>query len=259
MSKQQVIYRTLAVSFLFPLIIALMFMPLQGQGDSGVLFEKANRLYEEGRHKEALAEYLKLEKSVVNWKIFYNAANCYFKMGEFVRAKIYYLRAQRLAPFESSIEKNIEITDLRFSDKMAAPPPDFLERVGRRIESVLSLNMVSWILLLAALLLNYFLFQLMWKGRSRLVLYGVAFSLLFFLTVAGYHIQRSGSRERSSSAVVIQPDSRLRSGPGENNTVLFRVNPGLKVRIVDQSRDWVQVTASEQVAGWIRVSCLERI
>jgi len=43
----------------------------------------------------------------------------------------------------------------------------------------------------------------------------------------------------------------LRSGPGEDNTVLFKVNPGLEVRIIDRRGEWVQVTASERIAGWI--------
>ena len=33
--------------------------------------------------------------------------------------------------------------------------------------------------------------------------------------------------------------------------MLFKVNPGLEVKIIDRSRDWVQVTASAQIAGWI--------
>ena len=37
----------------------------------------------------------------------------------------------------------------------------------------------------------------------------------------------------------------------EDNTVLFKVNPGLEVRIIDRAGEWVQATASEHIAGWI--------
>jgi len=59
--------------------------------------------------------------------------------------------------------------------------------------------------------------------------------------------------------VMVRADSELRSGPGENNTVLFKVNPGLKVKIIEKSRSWVQVSASSQVAGWVEEDRLERI
>ena len=51
----------------------------------------------------------------------------------------------------------------------------------------------------------------------------------------------------------------MRSGPGESNTELFKINPGLEVKILDRSRDWVQVSASPQVAGWIELKCLTLI
>ncbi len=61
---------------------------------------------------------------------------------------------------------------------------------------------------------------------------------------------------RSRSAVVWEEDAQLRSGPGGDNTVLFKVNPGLEVRIIDRRGDWVQVTASERIAGWIEAKRL---
>ncbi|MCP5102811.1 MAG: SH3 domain-containing protein [bacterium] len=243
------------------LVLALMGdMPLSAGGDNfRQQFDRANQLYEEGNYSEALPLYHEVEKEVSHWKLFYNTGNCYYKLNDFVRAKIYYLRAQRLQPFDVSIQKNIDIVNKGFNDNIEAEKPDFISRVALRIESVISMNIVSVVLLITVILLNLFIFILLKRGKSRFRLYGVSFSLVIVLVMAGYHMYRTGKPDRGNTAVIVKVDTQLRSGPGENNTVLFKVNPGVKVKIIEESRNWVQVSASAQVAGWIPESSIERI
>lgn len=227
--------------------------------EPGETFARANQSYEAGNYSGALNLYLAGEKEIAHWKLFYNTGNCYYKLNNFVKAKIYYLRAERLKPFEPSIQKNIDIVNRRFSDKIEAAKPDFISRTALRIESFITLNVVSVVLLLAVAVLNAFIFILLIKGKNRFRLYGVSFSLIIVLLIGVYHIYRTGKQERRNTAVIVKADTQLRSGPGENNTVLFKVNPGLKVRIIEQSRQWMQVSASSQVAGWVPADRLEKI
>lgn len=222
-------------------------------------FNRANQLYEEGKYSEALFIYLDIKKQGAHWKLYYNIGNCYYKLNNFVRAKIYYLRAKRLEPFEPSIRKNIEIVNKRFSDKIPAEKLDFLSRTALRIESFISLNLVSVLFLISVFILNAFIFILLKRGKSRVILYGVSFSLVITLLIFGYHIYRTGKQNLKNTAVIVKKDTNLRSGPGENNTILFKINPGLKVKIIDRSRNWLQVSASSQVAGWMEQGSLERI
>jgi len=224
-------------------------------------FDKANQLYEQGKYTEALNRYHEIEKTGSHWKVFYNIGNCYYKLNQPVRAKIYYLKARRLDPFESSIQKNIEIVNKLLKDKVPASKPDFISRLLMRIESILSLNVLSITLLLLVVILNGFVFMLIKKGKNRFILYGVSFSLILAVLFAGYHIHRVNKYNRRNTAVIIKKDAQLRSGPGENNTVLFKVNPGLEVKIIDQggNKKWLQVSASSEIAGWIEAESLEQI
>jgi uncharacterized protein YgiM (DUF1202 family) len=113
------------------------------------------------------------------------------------------------------------------------------------------MNTLSVMLLLAVSLFNIFLFLLLTRGKNKKIAYALAFSLLLTLILGAYHLARVSALGRSDIAVIWEEDSQLRSGPGADNTVLFKLNPGLEVRIIDRSRDWVQVTASERIAGWI--------
>jgi tetratricopeptide (TPR) repeat protein len=225
------------------------------------IFDKANQLYEEGKYTEALNHYLEIEKARSHWKVYYNIGNCYYKLNQPVRAKVYYLKARRLAPFEPSIQKNIEIVNKLLIDKVLSPKPDFISRMLMRIESIVSLNILSITLLLLIVIFNGFVFMLIKKRKNRFILYGVSFSLILAVLFAGYHIHRVNKYNRRNIAVIIKKDAQLRSGPGENNTVLFKVNPGLEVKIIDQgvNKKWLQVSASSEIAGWIEAESLEQI
>jgi len=258
-----------------PPVLFLLFFIIAGTGEASAAdssqarFDRANQLYEEGNYAGALDIYREIEGqgeknetgTYSHWKLFYNMGNCYYKLNRPVRAKIYYLRAQGLKPFENSIKKNIDIVNKRLNDKTPSPAPDFISRLFLRIESFITLNVLSVFLLILIIGLNVFVFLLIKKGKNRFLIYGVSFSLIIVLLLSGYHIYRVGKADSRNIAVITREDSQLRSGPGENNTVLFKVNPGLKVKIIDAggNKKWLQVSASSQIAGWIEAENLEPI
>jgi tetratricopeptide (TPR) repeat protein len=222
-------------------------------------FNAANRKYEQGRFAEALSIYLGINRQVMDWKVLFNIGNCHYKLENFLSAKIYYLKARKLRPMERSISKNIAMVNRRFPAAVAPANPDFVTRALQVLESELSLNGLSVLLLLAFLLLNILLFLLLKRGKNKKIIYAAAFTLLLVLALGAYHISRVAALGQSAGAMIIEENSLLRSGPGEDNTVLFKVDPGLEVQIIDRTRDWVQVTASAQIAGWIEIKRLALI
>lgn len=214
-------------------------------------FAAAHRAYGQGRFREALALYQSVERETGDWQALYDIGNCYYKLGDFLQAKVYYLRARRLRPLEPAIARNIAMTDRHFLDDARLPAPGFFVRARQRLESWVIMDLLSALLLLAALALNALLFRLLVRGGRRKLYYALAFALLLFLGLGACHVSRRAETARRDVAVVAEAEAPLRSGPGEDNTVLFKVNPGLEVRIVDRAGAWVQVAASERIAGWI--------
>jgi len=214
-------------------------------------FAVANRYYNAGKFAAALSLYLEVNRQVSDGQVLYNIGNCYYKMERYLSAKVYYLKARKFQPLDAAVSRNIAMTNLHFRDVVALPEPDFVARTVQLLESKLNLNGVSILLLLSVLLLNSCLFLLLTRGKNKKILYALAFSLLLALALGAYLVSRTAALGRSDSAVIWEEDSTLRSGPGEDNTVLFKVNPGLEVKIIDRSGDWVQATASEHIAGWI--------
>lgn len=222
-------------------------------------FDRAGRLYEEGRYSEALTVYSALESGTKNWKIYYDMGNCHYKLRQFLDAKVCYLKARKYRPLDSAIERNILIVSREFKDALPAEKPDFVSRTLERLEATLTLDATFLTLFLLILILNLCLFLILKKGGNKTILYGLSFSLILCLLFSGYLLNRISRQGETKTAVIAGENSTLRSGPGESNTILFKVNPGLEVRIIDGSRNWYQVSASQQIAGWIEESRLKLI
>ncbi len=237
------------VVFIGILVLAVMVASAE---DFQQRFDSANDLYEKGLYTEALELYRTIENSLFSWKLFYNMGNCQFKLNRFIEAKIYYLKARQLKPLQSSIGNNIQIVNKNFKDKIPEKEIDFLGRVVLKVESLISLNFISYLLIVFIIIFNFSLFILVRRRRNKWALYGLFFFLLLFIFTSMVHIYRVQKRNSQNTAVIIRDDAQLRSGPGQDNTILFKVNPGLEVRIIDRSNGWLQVSASSDIVGWIK-------
>ncbi len=237
----------------------LLLLAMAGGASPQEDFAMANNHFQAGRYETALEIYQGIDRQLTHWQVLYNIGNCYYKLNRPLEAKIHYLRARKYQPLDRSIAKNIAIVDREFADIVAPETPDFISRAILVLQAVLSLNLLSLLLLLGILLLNVFLFLLLRKGRNKKFIYGLAFSVLLSLALGGYHLQRTTALKKTTAAVVSAADAVLRSGPGTVNTELFKVHAGLEVKILDRRREWVQVAASLQVAGWIEIEDLTLI
>jgi tetratricopeptide (TPR) repeat protein len=222
-------------------------------------FENGNIEYKKGDFAKALEYYDKAGRDVSNWKIYFNMGNCYFKADNFLKAKIYYLRALRLKPFEKSIRKNLEITNSKLGLKWKTDDEGFIEKVFLKIESFLSLNIISFFLLVSIIVFNFFLIRILLSGKNRFLLYAIFFSMISMIFFGGYHSYRVRKANTHDIGVVRTDKSLLLSGPGEGNTTLYNVVKGIRLKILENSGEWVYVSVSDTIAGWIKKSDMEII
>jgi tetratricopeptide (TPR) repeat protein len=77
--------------------------------DRAAAFDRANRLYEEGRYPEAAAAYEELVTSgPPDTALYFNLGNACFKSGRTGRAIAAYLRSRQLSPRDPSVRFNLQ-------------------------------------------------------------------------------------------------------------------------------------------------------
>jgi len=80
-------------------------------------FEQANKLYEQGKFKEAARAYEALaDRGIESPTIYFNLGNAWYKAGQNGRAIAAYLHAERLAPRDPNIRFNLGFVRNKVND-----------------------------------------------------------------------------------------------------------------------------------------------
>ena len=223
-------------------------------------FLVANARYENGDYRGALAGYLKLaETGQVRANLYYNIANCYFKLGDLGKTTLYYERSLLLAPRAEDAKYNLTFARSRTVDEVN--PPRGLEAIGEAISGggVFSRREV-W-RGTAALYVLFFLLMacvLVFPERRALVhlrLVVLALCLCGFLLL-GYLSWRSDARMRG---VIMAAEVNVRNEPRGDGQVEFKLHEGTVVRMLGSYEEWQAIAVGEELKGWILETAVEVI
>jgi tetratricopeptide (TPR) repeat protein len=228
------------------------------------LWNRGNSLYANGQFDSALASYKAIEgqNGLVSPELYYNIANCCFKLSRNSEAILYYEKALKLDPSYKDAENNLEVCRTKTLDKIDTVPELFLVRWAHSLKYSLSSDGWAWasltfLLLAAVLLLIYF------YGRSRGGrIASLVFACIFFaftLCAAGMSFSSKHDATVPDTAIVMQPVSNVKSAPGDTGTDVFVIHEGLKVKILDTLGDWVKVEISDGRQGWLPSSDITEI
>ena len=221
--------------------------------------DAAMTAYDEGHFAEAEAYYKSLVRtSAPSAKLFYNIGNCLYQQGKYAQALAYYESALRIAPRDSDVLENLNLT----RRKLALPEKHRLEKPSDILPYVRDLlRPDEWMLLVfagAALMFTAFGLRRFVKPRlwGSLLGIGVIAAGLSFLAVM---VQNSTSYD-SRSAVLLTRNAALHALPSPQSPRLTEISlqPGEEVVIEEARQDWVRIRAGA-AEGWVRKSDVRRL
>lgn len=227
------------------------------------LYRQGNAFYERGQYAEASRTYERIiEQGFYNGYIYYNLGNAYFKQEKLGKAILAYERALRLMPREPDVQANLEIANLRITDKIQTPAPWIGEALVRRIYGAVTVNEatlgVSGLFGLLIALVIVRMCSSHPDRRRRLMTWCVALSGMLLLAgaFAGFKIRDHLVRDE---AIILVDAFEVRSGPGTQYNEVFELHEGTKVRIIEQRGTWMRIALSDGKNGWIQEEALEVI
>jgi tetratricopeptide (TPR) repeat protein len=226
------------------------------------LFEKGNAAFEGGRFDAAATSYEKiLDSGLKDPRVMYNLGNAYFKLGRLGDAILQYERALRLSPGDRETRENLALALGQIRDRVTEPELQYPIRVVREtIERVPPDPLAIVFLLLytaGALLVGGFLVSRSWV-RRRLLGYGALFMGLLAAT-SGAALLYKVRAASLDVAIVMEDKVDVRSGPGEENTILFTVHEGTRMELRNRLEPWMQVSLPNGLSGWVPSSAVERV
>lgn len=215
---------------------------------------QAEEAYKIGDFRKAVSIYESLvAQGFRSPDLYYNAGNAYFRNGQLGWAILYFEKAALLAPSDQDIQHNLDVARSRVVDPIDPLPSFFLTRWWRQLSALMSPD--GWSGLGAALLWLSAAGWIWWLlARTRMrrkVGFAVgAAALLLALVPFALGATRSSILHKSGAAVIVQPQSLLRSAP-DSEVDLQTLHEGIKVNILDAIGQWYKVSLPNGDAGWL--------
>lgn len=234
-----------------------------GQDTPNQVFERAYDYYLKSDFDEANDLFLSLvDEGYVSHSLYYNLASTYFKKEDFANAMLWFERAKRLKPSDEDTDFNINVTKYKLVDKIEAVPDLFFIRWFKSFVNLQSER--SWAYYSLIFFMLVFVFTAIFLITSNYTLRKYSFYLtflflLFFIGSAMAAFSQKSYQSRTDEAIVMTERIEIKSSPDEASSDLFIIHSGVKVRIVDQIGDWVEVKIPSGDKGWVLKSNLEII
>ena len=207
-------------------------------------YNKSIQLYEEILEEGWHSEYL-----------YYNLGNAYYRNGMVGQSIWAYNKSISLNPRLESAQYNLDIVSSKIKDRIVLPPEFLLVRIYINFKSIFSyynwlmfgsvvfLLTTSFFVILKLFIFNNHIFK---KISSMLAL----ITLLTHLIILDIYLENNNKR----FGIIIFDNVSAYSGPFYgDNTMLFNVNEGTKVELVQQQGEWVEIVILNGGKAWIPV------
>jgi len=226
------------------------------------IFSKAGDAYEAGNYQEAAAGYARiLDYGLRDPRVYYNLGNAYFKMGRLGAAILNYERALRLNPADREARDNLELARGQIRDRVAEPEVQYPLRVLLGLLDSVTADVVAALFLAFYIVAGGFLGALP-LTRSSVARRGLAYGALasgIVAVVFGAGLFLKVREATAVRAIVMEDKVDVRSGPAEDNTVLFTVHEGTRLEVRNHLGGWYQVSLPNALSGWIPAVAVEKV
>ncbi len=223
----------------------------------------ADAAYAKENYLDALRIYQQLTTEGESPELYYNMANCYYRLDSIAPAILWYERAFLLEPADNDIRFNLRLARTKTVDKVIPEEELFFVRWYRTLLN--SMSVVAWqtvsLLLFAFALVAiacYFLCQSLHLRKAGF--YGAI--LLLLLVVIGNVMawQQQQRRHVHDRAILMEQAVTLKSTPSDSGTDLFLLHSGTAMEIIDDGMpEWYQVRLSDGKEGWLPAKTVELI
>lgn len=229
--------------------------------NSDSLFNSAGNYYQNQNYDEALNIYLGIEqKNYESAPLYFNIGNCFFKKGKIGYAILYYLRAQKLSPGDADIETNLEFARMFMPTRMEGIEINPVTAFFDMIVDSYTLNLIAWVAsVLFILLMLYFSIIMFLQWRGLVIKISVYIMLSLVLVSSGLASYKFRTDYLTEKGVIVADETRILSGPGEDNDVEFVGVFGLTFEIEKETDNYYLVLFENKRKGWVKRGDVEKI
>ena len=231
--------------------------------DPDQLFDQANEFYADQEYDLAIDGYHRiLDQGFYHAGLFYNLGNAHFKQHNLANAILNYEKALLLQPTDPEIRDNLTFVRARVLDQVQWQEPATPIRFLLKLIHLSSPNVdfvllsLSWWAFQTALFLSFRSVHWIRERTVRRVLFTSGSLTLFCVILFAADLSLAG---RSNEGIVLHEEVDVRSGPGIDETPLFSLHEGTKIRVRNRTEKWLQVFLPDGLNGWVESSAIGEV
>jgi tetratricopeptide (TPR) repeat protein len=236
------------------LVLLLMSAFLNAQDHRADLYQ-AEQSYTAAKYDTAAVIYQSIiDSGYQSPELYYNLANCYYKLQEIPSAILNYEKALKLSPNDENIEYNLNLCNILIPDRIEKVPSLFFIRWYQGLYNYLPIDTWAYIGLGLFSLFSLFMLIYLLSGRMFLRKLGFWFGMIFLITsffTFFLTTQKYSSFQKHDEAIIFTPSITVKSSPAKNSVDLFVIHEGTKVTILDKVGEWQKIKIQNGSIGWI--------
>jgi tetratricopeptide (TPR) repeat protein len=252
-------------SSLFYLLIAvILIIPVFASSNLiNQTFKDAITDYHNKNYDAAVEKLLYLENNgLVNADLFYNIANCQFRLGRIGKAVLYYKKALKIDPTHQQASANLDYVQTLTKDKIEQENQGAMAEFFLRVYHSFDMNASALFtaILFFILMLLLILLQTAFRDKDKsLPVFLIFLVILFLIGSATISLLKYRSFHDDTEAVIMAATAIGYSGPGEEYTRVFTIHEGMTCKIEDENDEWLLIKLPNGIGGWIKRELLEII
>lgn len=243
------------------IILFLAFVSVKASPSDSL--SKANDYYASNEFAKAIVLYENIiAEGYESSTLYFNLGNAFYKNGEITKAILYYERAKLLTPNDKDIQFNLEMLNQFVVDKIEVLPRPFFVKWAKSIVNLSTIDgwaKISLISFVFALIFGLTFF-LSINSFIKKTSFSVGVLLLIITIISyGYAHKQLTKIENRNQAIVFSPTVTVKASPLDNGINLFVIHEGLKVKIVREQSNWIEIELEDGNKGWVKKAVLEII
>ncbi|MDA7705952.1 tetratricopeptide repeat protein [Flavobacteriaceae bacterium] len=245
-------------------ILIFWLMCLVGFSQTTESFKQANDLYNSGYYKEAISQYDSiLASNQHSAELYFNLANCYYKLNEVGPSIFYYEKALQLAPDDLDILNNLGYAQKMTIDAIQEVPESGVSKLLNKTLNSLSVDgwairCVGLVFLFVVLFLGYYLSYSEAKKRLFFVSSNVVLIILF--VSLGLLFKKDSLDSNTHPAIIFVKETEIKTEPNLRSETSFTLHEGTKVLVIeDYNNVWSKIKLLNGETGWMSRSELKSL
>jgi tetratricopeptide (TPR) repeat protein len=254
-------YLQLTAKMIKKIALLLLLLPQVFLGQSG--FEKGNALYQKGNYNEAIAAY----ESVLSTKkqsaeLYFNMANCYYKLNKVAPAIYNYEKALVLSPNDKATQNNLKFAQKLTIDEIKEVPKVGFAKLLRDFTANFHYDTWAWIAVSFAILflvffIGYYFSQ--YTVSKRIFFFGMFVLVFLILISVAAAIFEKSHFENERPAIVFAEVTSVKSEPKSSGSDAYVLHEGTKVYVQETLDNWKKIELTDGSQGWIESSAIKEV